>query len=165
MKPMTPLSVLAGDLASGRTTSRALVESALAKIADPSGEGARTMLSVYPEAARAAADATDRLRAAGVALSPLGGLPISVKDLFDIAGQPTTAGSALLRDAPKATRDAPAIARLRATGAIVIGRTNMTEFAYSGLGLNPHYGTPCRNRRTCSTARRTGGNCTRSPPL
>jgi len=157
MKPMTPLSVLAGDLAAGRTTSRALVESALAKIADPAGEGARTMLSVYPEAARAAADGVDRLRAAGVALSPLAGLPVSVKDLFDIAGQPTTAGSALLRDAPKATRDAPAIARLRAAGAIVIGRTNMTEFAYSGLGLNPHYGTP-RNPWDRATGRIPGGS-------
>jgi len=73
---------------------------------------------------------------------PLAGLPISIKDLFDVAGETTTAGSLALRDNPPALRDAPAIARLRAAGAIVVGKTNMSELAYSGLGLNPHFGTP-----------------------
>ena len=139
---MTPLAKLADDLTAGRSTSRALVEAALAAIEDPAGEGARAMIRVRGEAARAAADASDRLRAAGIVPSPLAGVPISVKDLFDLAGEVTTAGSVLLKDAPPAVADAPAIARLRRAGAVIIGRTNMTEFAYSGLGLNPHYGTP-----------------------
>src|SRR5579883_2416873 len=92
--------------------------------------------------ARAQADAVDRLRAAGAALPPLAGLPVSVKDLFDVAGSVTTAGSVVLQSRPPAQRDATVVARLRAAGCIVLGRTNMTELAYSGLGLNPHHGTP-----------------------
>jgi aspartyl-tRNA(Asn)/glutamyl-tRNA(Gln) amidotransferase subunit A len=154
---MTPLATLAHDLRAGRSTSRALVEAALAAIEDPTGEGARAMIRVHGDAARAAADASDRLRAAGIVPSPLAGLPISVKDLFDLAGEVTTAGSVLLKDAPPAIADAPAIARLRRAGAVIIGRTNMTEFAYSGLGLNPHYGTP-RNPWDRKTGRIPGGS-------
>jgi amidase/aspartyl-tRNA(Asn)/glutamyl-tRNA(Gln) amidotransferase subunit A len=73
---------------------------------------------------------------------PLAGLAVSVKDLFDLQGQPTPAGSVVLADAPAATADSPAVARLRAAGGVVIGRTNMTEFAFSGVGVNPHHGTP-----------------------
>ncbi|MFN3436990.1 MAG: amidase [Acidovorax sp.] len=73
---------------------------------------------------------------------PLGGLAVSVKDLFNIAGQATPAGSTALADAPPAAEDCPAVARLRAAGAILIGRTNMVEFAFSGVGVNPHFGTP-----------------------
>src|SRR3989440_7484250 len=90
----------------------------------------------------AAADAQDRLRKAGYVASPLAGLPVSVKDLFDVAGERTLAGSKALDDSPPAAHDAPTIARLRAAGAVLIGRTNMTEFAFSGVGINPHYGTP-----------------------
>jgi aspartyl-tRNA(Asn)/glutamyl-tRNA(Gln) amidotransferase subunit A len=133
---------LAADLAAGRTTSRALVEAALARIADPAGEGARTFTKVYAEHARAAADAQDQLRKAGYAASPLAGLPVSVKDLFDVANERTLAGSKALDDRPPADRDAPIVARLRAAGAVLVGRTNMTEFAFSGVGINPHYGTP-----------------------
>ncbi|HEX2531868.1 MAG TPA: amidase [Burkholderiaceae bacterium] len=97
---------------------------------------------LYPEAACAAAAHADAMRAAHVALSPLAGLPVSVKDLFDIAGETTLAGSVVLKDAPPAPNDAPAVHRLRAAGAAIIGKTNMTEFAFSGIGLNPHYGTP-----------------------
>jgi aspartyl-tRNA(Asn)/glutamyl-tRNA(Gln) amidotransferase subunit A len=82
------------------------------------------------------------MRAAGAPLGPLGGRIVSIKDLYDVAGEPTTAGSIALRDAAPARQDAPAIARLRAAGAVIIGKTNMTEFAYSGIGMNPHYGTP-----------------------
>ena len=78
----------------------------------------------------------------GVTQLPLAGLAVSVKDLFDIAGQPTPAGSTALADAPAAAEDCPAVARLRAAGASLIGRTNMVEFAFSGVGVNPHYGTP-----------------------
>src|SRR5579864_3980633 len=133
---------LAADLAAGRTSSRALVETALARIADPAGEGARTFTRVYADRARAAADAQDQLRNAGYAASLLAGLPVSIKDLFDVAGEQTLAGSKALDDRPPAARDAPVVARLRAAGAVLIGRTNMTEFAFSGVGINPHFGTP-----------------------
>jgi aspartyl-tRNA(Asn)/glutamyl-tRNA(Gln) amidotransferase subunit A len=122
--------------------SRALIEEALARINDKSGEGARTFLKVQAEHALAAADFHDRLRAGGAASSRFAGVPVSLKDLFDIAGDVTTAGSVALRDAPPASCDAPAVARLRAAGFVPIGRTNMTEFAFSGIGINPHYGTP-----------------------
>ncbi len=133
---------LAADLAAGRTSSCALVEAALARIADPAGEGARTFVKVYADTARAAADAQDKLRQAGYVASPLAGLPVSIKDLFDVAGEQTLAGSKALDDTPPAEHDAPIVARLRAAGAVLIGRTNMTEFAFSGVGINPHYGTP-----------------------
>ena len=133
---------LAAALADGRTTSRALVEEVLGRIADPAGEGGRAFRVVYAEAARAAADAQDKLRKAGYVASPLAGLPVSIKDLFDVAGERTLAGSKALDDAQPASRDATVVARLRAGGAVLMGRTNMTEFAFSGVGLNPHYGTP-----------------------
>jgi aspartyl-tRNA(Asn)/glutamyl-tRNA(Gln) amidotransferase subunit A len=140
--PFAPLSKLAADLASGKTTSRALVETALERIASSNGQGATVFLEVAADQARAAADGHDRLRAAGTVISPLAGIPVSVKDLFDVAGQVTRAGSRVLAGTAPAAHDAPAVARLRQAGAIIIGRTNMTEFAFSGLGLNPHYGTP-----------------------
>ena len=136
------LAALAADLATGRTTSRALVEAALARIADPAGEGKRAFVKVYDGAARVAADAQDRLRKAGYVASPLAGIPVSIKDLFDVAGEVTLAGSKALDDTPQAKADAPIVARLKAAGAVIIGRTNMTEFAFSGVGINPHYGTP-----------------------
>jgi len=136
------LAALAADLATGRTTSRALVEAALARITDPAGQGSRVFVRVYDKAARAAADAQDRLRAAGYVASSLAGIPISIKDLFDVAGEVTLAGSRALDDAAPATTDAPVVARLKAAGAVIIGRTNMTEFAFGGVGINPHYGTP-----------------------
>src|SRR5205085_12356946 len=108
----------------------------------PPAEGARTFVKVYAENARAAADAQDRLRKAGYVASPLAGLPVSLKDLFDVAGERTLAGSKALDDSPPAQRDAPIVSLLRAAGAVLIGRTNMTEFAFSGVGINPHYGTP-----------------------
>ncbi len=140
--PFPPLAQLAADLAAGRTTSRALVETALERIADPAGQGAVAFMHVDADSARAAADAHDRLRAAGTMLSPLAGIPVSVKDLFDIQGQVTRAGSRVLADAAPATADAVAVARLKRAGAVIVGRTNMSEFAFSGLGLNPHYGNP-----------------------
>jgi aspartyl-tRNA(Asn)/glutamyl-tRNA(Gln) amidotransferase subunit A len=137
------LASLAADLESGATSARKLVEECLARIADPAGEGARTFIHVDKEAALNAADAMDRLRKAHAAPSPFAGIPVSVKDLFDIKGQVTRAGSrALEEDCTPAEADAPVVARLRRAGFVVIGRTNMTEFAYSGIGINPHYGTP-----------------------
>ncbi|MGX9431487.1 amidase [Bradyrhizobium sp. LeoA1S1] len=136
------LASLAADLDSGRTSARQLVEQCLAKIADPAGEGQRVFIHVDKEAALDAADAMDRLRKAHAAPSPFAGIPVSIKDLFDIKGQVTRAGSRALEDSAPAEADAPVVARLRAAGFVVIGRTNMTEFAYSGIGINPHYGTP-----------------------
>jgi aspartyl-tRNA(Asn)/glutamyl-tRNA(Gln) amidotransferase subunit A len=142
MPDMPTLGSLAADLDAGRTTARALVDACLAKIADKDGEGARAFLHVDAEAAIEAAEAMDRLREVRAAPSPFAGIPISIKDLFDIKGQVTRAGSRALEDSPPAAADAPAVARLRRAGFVVIGRTNMTEFAYSGIGINPHYGTP-----------------------
>src|SRR5206468_5580348 len=125
----------------GLTTSRELIEQALARIADQGGEGPRAFLKVYAENARADAELADRLRKHGVRRSAVDGLPISLKDLFDVAGDVTRAGSKVLSDAPAAATDAAAVARLRAARAVFIGRTNMVEFAFGGVGLNPHYGT------------------------
>jgi aspartyl-tRNA(Asn)/glutamyl-tRNA(Gln) amidotransferase subunit A len=141
-KPFPPLAQLAADLATGRATSRKLVEAALECITDPAGQGSTVFMHVDADSARAAADGHDRLRAAGTVLSPLAGIPVSIKDLFDIEGQVTRAGSRALEDAPPATADAVAVARLKRAGAVIVGRTNMSEFAFSGLGLNPHYGHP-----------------------
>jgi aspartyl-tRNA(Asn)/glutamyl-tRNA(Gln) amidotransferase subunit A len=140
--PNPTLAALADDLEAGRTSARQLVEDCLARIADPAGEGQRTFIRVDREAALEAADAMDRLRKAKAAPSRFAGIPVSIKDLFDIRGQVTRAGSRALEDSAPAERDAPVVARLRRAGMIVIGRTNMTEFAYSGIGINPHYGTP-----------------------
>ncbi|WP_322047320.1 amidase [Paraburkholderia sp. J67] len=140
--PAAPLQQLADALDAGTTTSRALVDTALERIAAAGGDGAHAFIHVDADGACRQADAQDALRRAGVKLSPLAGLPVSVKDLFDVAGQATRAGSRVLNDAAPATQDAPAIERLRRAGAVLIGRTNMSEFAFSGLGLNPWHGTP-----------------------
>ena len=139
---MRTLNDAARALADGTLCSRDLLEACLDRIADPAGEGARTFVKVYADQARAASDAIDTLRRAGRAPSRFAGIPISLKDLFDVAGEPTPAGSLILADAPPAETHAPIVQRLLAAGFIPIGRTNMTEFAFSGLGINPHYGTP-----------------------
>ncbi len=154
---MWTVAQLARDLAAGKTTSRQLVEQALARIADPAGEGARAFLKVYAEQARAEAEHSDRLRRSGVVRSPVEGLPISVKDLFDVGGDVTRAGSKLLANAAPAPADAAAVARLRAAGAVIVGRTNMVEFAFGTTGLNPHYGTP-KNPWDRKTGRVPGGS-------
>src|SRR5712672_1716324 len=142
MKNIPTLAALADDLDNGRTSARKLVDECLARIADTSGEGARAFVHVDAEAAIEAAEAMDRLREVKAAPSPYAGIPVSIKDLFDIRGQVTRAGSRALEDSAPAEADASVVARLRRAGFVVIGRTNMTEFAYSGIGINPHYGTP-----------------------
>ena len=154
---MRPIAEIAEDLETGKTTSRALTEEALARIEDPSGEGPRAFIRVFAEGAMAAAEASDQLRAAGVVPSPLAGIPVSIKDLCDVAGLTTQAGSPTMRNAPPAERDAPVVARLRAAGAVIMGTTNMTEFAVGGLGLNPHFGD-CRNPYDRGTGRVPGGS-------
>ncbi len=137
---MWTVAQLAADLAAGRTSSRRLTEQALARIADPAGEGSRAFMKVTAESALAEADHADRLRKGGVRRSPVDGLPVSLKDLFDVAGDVTRAGSRILN--ATAEKDAAAVARLRAAGAVFVGRTNMVEFAFGTTGINPHYGTP-----------------------
>jgi aspartyl-tRNA(Asn)/glutamyl-tRNA(Gln) amidotransferase subunit A len=136
------LDNIAVALATGQTTSQKLVEECLAAIDNPAGEGSRTFLHVAREKALDCAQAMDVLRKNGHAPSPYAGIPVSIKDLFDIEGEITRAGSTVLADTKPAAMDATAIARWKAAGLIVIGRTNMTEFAFSGVGINPHYGTP-----------------------
>ena len=147
-------------LETGQTTSRDLVETALSRIADPDGEGARAFTRVYATQARASADAMDALRRNGRAPGPLAGIPISLKDLLDVAGEPTPAGSVVLADAPPARAHAPVVQRLLSAGLVPVGRTNMTEFAFSGVGINPHYGTPRApyGRRADGTGRVPGGS-------
>ncbi|PVE20832.1 amidase [Microvirga sp. KLBC 81] len=144
-------------LTEGRTTSLALTEEALTRASDPAGEGTRVFTRLYREAARAAAQASDILRQAGLVRSSIDGLPISIKDLFDVAGEVTMAGSVAREGERPAAEDATVIKRLRAAGAVIVGRTNMTEFAYSGLGLNPHYDVP-RNPWDRKTGRIPGGS-------
>jgi aspartyl-tRNA(Asn)/glutamyl-tRNA(Gln) amidotransferase subunit A len=134
-----------------------LVTHALARASLASGEGARVFTQRYSERALQEARAWDLLGGARSGSAPLAGVPISVKDLFDVAGEVTTAGSRVLADRAPAVADAEVIARLRRAGAVIVGKTNMTEFAFSGLGLNPHYGTP-RNPFERERGRIPGGS-------
>ncbi len=154
---METIAEQAHALDTGRTTSRALVETCLTRIADPAGEGGRTFIEVHAEAARALADAADLQRKVGRAPSPYAGIPVSLKDLFDITGEITRAGSKVLSGAAPALAHAPVVTRVLAAGLVPVGRTNMTEFAFSGLGINPHYGTP-RSPWERATGRIPGGS-------
>jgi aspartyl-tRNA(Asn)/glutamyl-tRNA(Gln) amidotransferase subunit A len=158
MRNSPTLDDLADNLAAGKTSSVELVEDCLARIDDATGEGARVFMHVMRQQAKAAAAGIDKLRAAGAAPSRYAGIPVSIKDLFDIEGQVTRAGSKVLDDAPPAVADAPVVARLKRAGFVVIGRTNMTEFAFSGIGINPHYGTPKNAWDRASGGRVPGGS-------
>ena len=137
-------------------STRERLEQALNRINDPKGEGGKACLTVYAKAACAAADAADARAKAGVSLGPLDGVIVSVKDLFDVAGEPTRAGSKVLADeAQPATADASVVRRLRASGAVIVAKTNMTEFALGAIGANPHFGTPANPR---DRARVPGGS-------
>jgi aspartyl-tRNA(Asn)/glutamyl-tRNA(Gln) amidotransferase subunit A len=147
----------AAALSSEAASAKSLVETAIARMDDPSGEGKRTLIRRNDDRARGLASASDAIRAAGHSRSPIEGLPISVKDLFDLKGETTLAGSIALKGAAPAARDAAVIRRLIAAGAVITGTTNMSEFAFSGLGLNPHYDTP-RNPFDRATGRIPGGS-------
>jgi len=149
MNPLVSKSIAA----LARYSRHALVDACL----QDAGKTASVFTTLYPDTARAAGAQADARRAAGVEVSPLAGLPVSVKDLIDIAGETTLAGSTVLKAAPPARSDAPVVKRLRLAGAAIIGKTNMTEFAFSGVGLNPHYGTPV-NPADTETARIPGGS-------
>jgi aspartyl-tRNA(Asn)/glutamyl-tRNA(Gln) amidotransferase subunit A len=142
---INPIQETLRTLRNGAVDSGDLVGACLDAIKDPKGEGARTFLRVYE----------DVPVSAGGGL--LAGLPISIKDLFDVAGEVTTAGSKVLLDRKAAEKDALIVQRLKEAGAVIVGRTNMTEFAFSGLGLNPHYGTP-RNAFDRENGRIPGGS-------
>ena len=122
-------------------SARDRLEAVLSRLAERAA-GEKVFTKLYPDAARAAADATDARRKAGIALGPLDGEIVSIKDLLDVGGEPTLAGSLLRRTAAPAQKDAPVVQRLRQAGAVIIGKTNMTEFAFSGIGLNATFGTP-----------------------
>jgi aspartyl-tRNA(Asn)/glutamyl-tRNA(Gln) amidotransferase subunit A len=124
-------------------SARERLAAALARIDDPKGEGARACLTIYREQATAAAEAADARAEAGISLGVLDGTIMTIKDLFDVAGEITRAGSKALADEAKpAAVDAPVVRRLRAAGAVIVAKTNMSEFAYTGIGANPHFGTP-----------------------
>jgi aspartyl-tRNA(Asn)/glutamyl-tRNA(Gln) amidotransferase subunit A len=155
--PNPTLAQLDRELASGRTSSRDLTEEALARIADPNGEGTRTFVRVFADEARAAAEESDARAKRAEQRRPLEGIPVSVKDLCDIAGVVTLAGSTVRATEPAATQDAIVVQRLRAAGAVIVGTTNMNEFAMGTPGTNAHYGTP-RNPWDRATGRVPGGS-------
>ena len=134
------LKDLVSRLNTGTINARSLVEDCLVAIDAPDGEGKRAFIETYHNRAREEADAVDRAREQGLSLPTFAGIPLSIKDLFDEADIVTRAGSNVLKDATPAIKDAAVLARLKAAGFIVIGRTNMTEFAFSGIGTNTHYG-------------------------
>jgi aspartyl-tRNA(Asn)/glutamyl-tRNA(Gln) amidotransferase subunit A len=147
-----------GEIAAHRTTAARFLEQSLA--AASSSDNEHTFIRRFDAMAIAAASAVDAQHAARAPLPPLAGLAVSIKDLFDIQGQLTTAGSTVLADRHAAARDAAAVARLRAAGAALVGHTHMTEFAFSGVGINPHHGTPANavTRRIDGEARIPGGS-------
>lgn len=145
---MNDLHATRRALLAGRTAARTEMDRAIA-VAE-SAACAHVFTRTNFDDARTAASAAPHN-------SPLAGLSFSTKDLFDVAGQPTPAGSVVLAHASAATADATAVRRLRAAGGALIGRTNMTEFAFSGVGVNPHHGTPA-NAADTTTPRIPGGS-------
>ena len=154
MKLLPPIHELRASL-TAPGAHEALIQHVLAQADDSAA--AHVFTARFDDEALVAARAADAAQARGVALPPLAGLPVTVKDLYDIADRTTMAGSVLREGRPKATQDAAAVARLRAAGAAITGLTNMTEFAFSGVGLNPHHGTPC-NPCDAAVARIPGGS-------
>ena len=150
----TDLTAAAAELAAGRGRAVERIEASIAAAGSPACKHVfvRTFFDEARAAARAADTADRRL--------PLAGLAVSVKDLFDVRGAPTTAASKSMAGASPAARDCTAVARLRAAGAALIGHTNLTEFAYSGVGINPHHGTPVNpaTRALDATPRIPGGS-------
>lgn len=141
MQPRT-IASLVGEFLAGDRSRQSVISECLERIHDLNGEGHRVFLKSYDEEALEAARQYDQWQGEGRRLPPFAGVPVSIKDLFDVRGEATPAGSRLLMSQAPAKQDSPAVARLREAGFIPIGRTNMSEFAFSGLGLNPHFGTP-----------------------
>ena len=124
------------------STAQSQLQHTLQQLTQLGDEAPRIFTQLYPDAAQEAAQAADQRAARGLSLGPLDGKLVSVKDLLDVAGQVTTAGADMFRNHAPAQHDAPVVQRLRAAGAVIVGKTNMTEFAFSGVGINPHFGTP-----------------------
>ncbi|OOG71994.1 amidase [Sinorhizobium sp. A49] len=123
------------------TPVRDHLEQILARL-DARRDSEKTYVKLYAESARAEADAADHRRQTGATLGPLDGRIVSIKDLFDVVGEPTLAGSIIKRTAAVPQQDAVVVERLRAAGAVIVGKTHMTEFAFTAVGLNPHYPVP-----------------------
>ena len=149
------IAAMRARLDAGNASHEAIVTQALEGAKLPSA--AHVFTALYTDAALAAARHADAARKAGVQLPPLAGLPVTIKDLYDVAGETTMAGSVVRRGAAPAAHDSVAVQRLRAQGAAIIGKTNMTEFAFSGVGINPHHGTP-HNPADPDIARIPGGS-------
>jgi len=149
------IPMLRERLSRGDISHEALVAQALDAAAKPAARHVFTTL--YAVAALAAARHADAAQRAGIALPALAGLPVSIKDLYDVAGETTMAGSVVCEGEPVALSDAVAVARLRSAGAAIVGKTNMPDFAFSGVGINPHHGTP-RNPTDPDVARIPGGS-------
>lgn len=155
MSLSTTISQQHARVVTGQSSSVAALHTAHALVQDPFGEGERAFIGGVSAAAWQQAEEVDHLLSRGIA-GPLCGVPLAVKDVFDVAGEVTRAGARVLPDTP-AAQDSPVVARLRAAGALLVGRTNMSEFAYTGVGLNPHYGTP-RNPFDRQAGRIPGGS-------
>lgn len=156
--PPASIQALRQRLDTAAASHESLIEEVLARARRP--EAAHVFTALYAEPAQAAARQADRAQRGGAQLhasAPLAGLPVSVKDLYDVAGETSLAGSVVRRGAAPATADAPAVQRLRAAGAAIVGKTNMTEFAFSGVGINPHYGTPCNPASAADDVARVPG--------
>jgi aspartyl-tRNA(Asn)/glutamyl-tRNA(Gln) amidotransferase subunit A len=152
------LTFTRAELLSQRTTATEQMHQSLAQA--QSAEAAHAFISTTAAGALAAAAAADLVAKAGLPVPALAGLAVSVKDLFDVQGEITAAGSVVLASAPAAAADCPAVQRLRSAGAALMGRTNMSEFAFSGVGINPHHGTPANvaTRLLDAQARVPGGS-------
>lgn len=153
-KPLPPIAELRQRLRAPGA-HEALLHELIERANGP--EAAAVFTARFDGEALAAARRADALQARGAPLPPLAGLPVTVKDLYDVAGRTTLAGSVLREGRPAATEDAAVVSRLRAAGAAITGLTNMTEFAFSGVGINPHRGTP-RNPCDATVARIPGGS-------
>jgi amidase/aspartyl-tRNA(Asn)/glutamyl-tRNA(Gln) amidotransferase subunit A len=140
MRPDHDLTGMARRIGRGEATAQRCIEECILAADAPAQR--HSFVRRFDGMARDMANAVDARRAAGQPLPPLAGLAVSIKDLFDIAGEPTTAASASMADAQPARDDCTAVRRLRGAGAAFIGHGNLTEFAFSGVGINPHHGTP-----------------------
>jgi AtzE family amidohydrolase len=150
----TSANAIAYAVHDGQTSARAVVAGALARIAAYNGT-LNAFTAVTEQRALARADAIDAARKNNERLGPLAGVPFAVKNLFDVAGLPTVAGSKINREREPAAHDSPLIARLEAAGAVLVGALNMGEYAYDFTGENVHDG-PARNPH--HTKRMTGGS-------
>lgn len=137
-----PVKTLRRQLDRREITSSQLLELALTQIEAAPDQGRRVYTRVYTEAAQASAQAQDLLMNAQSPLSPAAGIPVSIKDLLDVKGEETKSASPVSNPDGPARSDALVVTRLRAAGAVIVGRTNMTAYAFSGVGRNLHHGTP-----------------------